>query len=666
MSRLLKFVLGVLIFCGLTPVWADMASIRVSTYPAVTVADARSTVTVTAEVRDAAGRIVPDGTQVVFSSTLGRFRDTVVNTYGGVARGILVAGGLPGTDHVTVTAAQYNASSTIEVEVLSDRSLLSSANEYIEVVSPGYLAMSLDTKILAAAEPNKGVHLRYREIEMDADDLQLDTQTSEVRARKARLKVGKRPAREFDELYLKLPARHGVGTTSYETQVYKIVPKWRAFGFEATKRERFGYVQVRGADIAPLNEVPSRDQFAFKEITEERSMISARKAVVFPHREVQFQRAELIVDGAKTLKFPLFQLNLNGGTPIITDQIVNVNDSRVEVNYPYYLSLKPGETSLLRFRTGETYGRSNFASGGTFLDFEHHWNRGDQMDGSLVVSGLARRDTDIRLNQSLRFDSRSSAFAQLETSAFNSLYGSVGFNRQMNGFQLNMNGNSSRSLRGLPFNTQQLGLTLEKDPIKVGKLPVLTYLGLTATSLSTSTDTFAQSQRAYGLQARNMLQPRKIDRLTTLNGSLTISELAGENTQKGLSIQSSTSISRRLGKSASAQLLYDYYQDPYSSALLGHHRLSLRGGYSASRLGLTMLGSRSLDADRLQYQMDLNYRLSGLWRLQYRYTFDRFFSDSYLDYSAMLTYRLGVRDIGLTWSRSTNRFGIQVLGASFN
>src|SRR5262249_1438622 len=150
-----------------------------------------------------------------------------------------------------------------------------------------------------------------------------------------------------------------------------------------------------------------------------------------------FQKAELLVDGEKTLKFPLFEYNLNGGTPIITDQIVNVNDSRVEVNYPHYLSLKPGQTSLLRFRTGETYGRCTFATGGTFMDYELHWNRGDQMDGGVTVSGLARKDYSVRLNQSFRFDGRSNAYAQIETPSFNSVFGSLGYSRQLNGFQLN-------------------------------------------------------------------------------------------------------------------------------------------------------------------------------------------------------------------------------------
>jgi hypothetical protein len=48
------------------------------------------------------------------------------------------------------------------------------------------------------------------------------------------------------------------------------------------------------------------------------------------------------------------------------------------------------------------------------------------------------------------------------------------------------------------------------------------------------------------------------------------------------------------------------------------------------------------------------------------YTFDKYLSDTYLDYNATIAYRLGIREIGVTWSHRTKRFGIQVFGASFN
>ncbi len=72
---------------------ADTTAIRLNAFPSVSVADGRSTSTITAEVRDLNGRTVPDGTKVVFTTSLGSFRESVITTTGGTARG--TGGGEP-------------------------------------------------------------------------------------------------------------------------------------------------------------------------------------------------------------------------------------------------------------------------------------------------------------------------------------------------------------------------------------------------------------------------------------------------------------------------------------------------------------------------------------------------------------------------------------------
>ena len=71
LSRIIWCLCGVLAVVG---AWASDGVINLEVYPPVTVADGRSTLTVTASVRDSSGNLVPDGTQVVFDTTLGTFR----------------------------------------------------------------------------------------------------------------------------------------------------------------------------------------------------------------------------------------------------------------------------------------------------------------------------------------------------------------------------------------------------------------------------------------------------------------------------------------------------------------------------------------------------------------------------------------------------------------
>lgn len=647
-------------------VFADTGQIRnISAFPTMSVADARSTVTITAIVVNSKGNPVPDGTQVTFSSTLGSFRNEIVTTAGGRAQAILVAGGVPGTALISVKSPGA-APATFEFEFLSDRSLLSSAKEYVEIVAPGYMSFSLDEKIIGAAGPNRGVHVRYRDVEIDADDMQLNIPTYEMRLKKAHVKFGQFD-KVFDECYIKLNQRKGYGTTTYTAPTpVSIAGMGHAIRFITEDRQKYGLVEFNSGGVKPLSKKISDTAFQIQDLSGSMSMVSAKKAVVFPRKEIQFQKAEVLVGGVKVMKMPLYSVSLNSGATLVTDQIVNVNNNQLAIDYPYYLSLKPGETSVLRFRTGERYGRGTTASKGMFLDYELNWNKGDEMDGGLTFSNIARKDWSLGLRQYLRLDSRSTASAMLEMPAGKNLYGNVNYNRQLDGWTLNFFGNASQSFEGSRLNSQNYSMSLEKDPTKVGKLPIKLFYGVTADHKTAATPFGRSFQTGYGLRVRSQLNPTRIDKDTTLNASFSVSQLEGENVSKGLTLLGTASLSRQFGGGGSIIATYDFSQDPFSADLLGKHRVSLQAFYNAGRTGFSFYGTRSLDIQRFSYYMDASYRISGLWRITGAYTLDQYLSDTYLDYNATIAYRLGLREIGLTWSYRTKRFGIQVFGASFN
>jgi hypothetical protein len=645
---------------------ASNAQIRnINAFPTMSVADARSTVTITALVVNSKGSPVPDGTQVTFSATLGSFRNEVVTTQGGRAQAILVAGGVPGTSVITVRTPG-SPPATYEFEFLSDRSLLSTAKEYVEIVAPGYMSFSMDDKIIGAAGPNKGVHVRYRDVSIEADDMQLNIPTYELRLKKAKVKFGSLD-QEFDECYIKLNTRKGYGVTTFVGPTPVGLKGFgRGFQFVNENRPRYGVVEFNSGGMKPHTKALSQTTFAFQDLSDSLSMVSSKKAVVFPRKEVQFQKAEVLVGGVKVMKLPLYSVSLNSGATLVTDQIVNLNDNQLAVDYPYYLTLKPGETSALRFRTGQRYGRGTGVSRGLFLDYELHWNRGDEMDGGLTVSNIARNDWSVGLRQFYRFDSRSTGSAMLEMPAGKNIFGNVSYNRQLDGWNLNFFGNASQSLAGTKFATQNYSMSLEHDPVKVGNLPVKLFYGITADHKLARTSFGNSEQTGYGVRVRTQLNPTRLDANTTINAAFSVAQLEGQNVSRGLTLLGSASISRQLGPGTSMIATYDYSKDPFNSSLLGNHRLSLQAFYNQGRLGFNFFGTRSLDIERLSYYADMNYRISGLWRIMGSYTFDQYFSDTYFDYNATIAYRMGIREFGLTWSHRTKRFGIQVLGATFN
>lgn len=659
-----KLLAGILLFCLAAAGFAD-GTIQLSTLPNITVADGHSTVTVSAYVRRASGAFVPDGTQVEFSTNLGHFKDdSIVQTVNGVARVILQTDTIPGTATITATARGAGAITTTEIEFLSDRSLLSSANEYVEIVAPGYMMFSLDQRIIGAAGPDHGARLRYREIEIEADDLQLNIPTYEVRAKRARLKIGKF-SHEFEELYIRLPARRGAGTTTLTPAAPIYATSFGRVAWIGKTHARFGLTAFNSQGLMPIDGPFEPLTFRFEDISESTSMIAAKKAVVFPHKEIQFQRAEVYVSGVKIMKLPLYEVSLNRATPVVTDSIFSVNNSQISINYPYYLSLKPGETSLIRFTTGNKYGRTSGVDNGISLDYELNWNRGDEFDGGLALTSFTNNNWGLSAHQYIRFDDRSTGTAFLDLPQGRSIFGSLNYSRQFEGFGINLNTSTTHSLRGSRFDSQQVSFVAEKDPIKMGKLPLRVTYGMNASGNASSSEFSKRSQSIYGVHVRTQLVPRKLDGVTQLNGYFSIAEQFGHNAVEGLAFAGNLSVSRQLGKYASGLLSYDYYENGFNSGLTGKHQVNFSGNYNQGNFGSTVSASRALDIDKFSLFADLGYHLSSLWRLSYSYTLDRFLGNSYVDYTAAIGYRIGFREIGLTFSGRTHRFGFQVLGTSF-
>ncbi len=643
---------------------ADNGTIQLTSLPTITVADGRSTVTLSAYVRRSSGQPVPDGTQVMFQTTLGTIKDsTIVATSNGVARAILQTGTVAGTATITVNAIGAGANTTLELEFVSDRSLLSSANEYVEIVAPGYMEFSLDQKIIGAAGPGHGAKLRYREIEIDADDLQLNIPAYEVRAKKAHLKMGK-VNQDFEELSLKLSGRKGVGTTTIIPLVPVAATAVGEVPLFVETHPHQGIANIRSSGTTPIAELTDPNQFRLEDLSDSTSMVSAKKAIIFPQKKIQFQRASVMVGGVTVMKMPLYEVSLNSASNIITDQMFGIQNNALHIDYPYYLTMKPGETSLFRFSTGQTYGGNTFGADRSLqLGYELAWNRGDEFDGGLALIGTSSRTWDLSAHQYVRFDERTSGTAFFDMPQGQSAFASLNFNKQLVGYGMNVNASESHTLRGNRFNSSTLNFIFDKDPMKLGDLPAKLTVGLNASASDSTTNIQSASQSIAGVHARVQMNPWQLGKFSQFNSSFTATEQTGHNSVQGLAFQANAMLSRQFGSVASAIISYDYLENGFNSGLTGRHQLSLSGQAHRGNFSSTLAAIKALDVDRVSLFADSGYQLSRLWRLSYSYTLDRYIGNTYVDYLAALGFRVGSREIGLTYSGRTKHFGIQLLGA---
>jgi len=673
---------------------ADTYTIKLVPFPTAEVADGHSQVAVNAQVFQD-GRLAPDGTQVVFETNLGAFRESLVRTSGGMARGLLVAGGVPGVARIKASVVAGDATgSTCTIEFVKSREELSQARETIEVTSTTSVVFANDSKVIQGEAPNKGVTLRYRDYEIHADLLQLDLQSFTLKARKALVKHG-RQTQTYDSLLLNLTDRTGYGLTNFPTRrpdSLALYPGGFAFvesGAEgepivAPTRMRYGMVEIGIDGEQALSQPVAEDTFELTDISDSPSTVGAKKAVVYARREIQFQKADIYVANAKVLRFPLFRIDLgtSNGSPLVTDDMVSVNDNQVSLNYPYYLTLKPGLTSLLRFRTGERYGQGLTANRGAFLDYELAWSKGDDQQGGFTYSGVGRSDWVASLRQYLRIDSRSAANIQIDSPGGKSIGGSGSVGRTFGNYNLSFSGSQSQTISGPVFAraaSQYYGLTFDRNPIRIEGTPLRASYGLTANQSSStfykdvSVDNVQRLEKVtnelagVGLTARAFTDAIKLDHASTVNASFGATQLYGPNAtaNHGLALNGSVSLNRRLNSSANAYLTYNYLQDGLNEAFVGRHSLSLLGNYVRGNTGINFSMSKGIGVDRMNFSGEASYRLSGLWRLSYTHLLSTYATNSFTEFYAIVSYRIGWREVGLTWSSRSHRPGIQLMNSAF-
>lgn len=645
---------------------AQKASLNLTCFPALSVADGHSTVTITAEVRDLGGSFVRDGTPVVFETDKGQFRSkNVVETQNGFARAILTSPGLAGTAKVRASVFSLNASATLEVDFVNDRTLLDTAKEVVELTGKDGVTYSQSEKVLEAKGANQTAILRYRDVEIKAEDLQLKIPTYEVRARGAQLTIGKSVS-QYRELYFKLNLRKGLGLIATVRQVPVFVHTGVGAYPILTEVTNLQALDVSSFGPKPHEGDLNLSSLSYLDTTASMSTVESKRAVVSPGRNVQFQKASVRIGGQTVMSLPLFQVDLNSSTPIITEQFLNVSNSSLAVNYPYYLSLKPGETSALRFRYGNRYSSGLGATGGTYLDYEYNWNRGAKMEGGLALTGLNRGDWGVNLRQFWSPDTRTSVSALVDVPAHKSLFTNLGISRRFDGFQGTFTAQHGRSLGGGDrFQSDQLMLNLDGDPIAVGKLPLNLNLGLTAQQQSLRGDG-ASSQQGAGLQARLDSRSLLVSPRDSLSFSYTATRWLGNSVESPLTQVGSVNLTSNWIPGLYLQTTYEYGQDGFTENVLGRHRLSMDGLYAMGKFNIRSYVSKSLDVDRLSANLGLDYKLSNTWRLSTGYLLDRYLGDTFVEQTFILGYRLGFREIGLSYSTRTKRLGLELLGTRFN
>ncbi len=695
-KQISRGVLLLLALAASTASFAATINIQLQAYPGEAVADGRSSIAITLFVRNSDGSNVPDGTQVVLSTTLGNFRETIVRTSSGVARTVLVAGNIPGTARITAATLQNQGSPSImEVEFVSDRSKLSSANDYVELSTTGSLEFTFAKRIATASAANKGVRFQFKDRLILADDLQYLYDSQEVRAKGATLKIGTKDV-PFSDLYLDMRSQRGFGITEIDNlaidrirfvaglfileQLNPVSEKYElsrvskrtalvaisrsgiSLPKEPVNQKIFDYVKIRDG-IVPITQSEVRQE---KDQDYQTVRITAKRMTVVSRREIQFQNAKFYVGETKILSQQLYRLDTQGMQgQFPTEQYISFTNGQLGVNFPYYLSLERNRSQDIRFSTGQTFGRGYSANRGVFFDYDQTWNS-LKGDGKFTYSGIGRDDFNIGLRQFTKIDDSTTASFAIDAPQTKSLISTASISHYQPGLQTSVSGTVLHSLQGLTaVNRQDYFLVAEKDPIKVGKFPWRFYYGLNATYSQTATTTGSGA----GARFRLLSNPFGTDRSGgSLSMGFSMAQFAGSNIVTPIATTATISYAKPFGQKFNSVITYDYARDGITEQAFGLHRVSSQLFYYDQKFTGSLLASQSIGQNTLSLFADTSYRIANLWRVGYQYTLNRFSGSSFIDYDVVLGYRIGTDkpEFGLLYSQQTKRVGIVLLGISHN
>ncbi|MBL8047532.1 MAG: hypothetical protein JNJ45_02510 [Chthonomonas sp.] len=652
------------LFCLLTFAWANGGSAQMTFFPAIAVGDGRTNVTVTVEVRDSTGRLVADGTQVLLTTTIGTINETIVTTRNGIARLTLLAPTQAGIAKVTASVPRLATNTTIDYEFVATAEELNQLQDFIQVSGPEKLLFASGDRIIMVSAPNRGARITYRNIEIQADDLQINVPQFEVRARNALVTISGKST-VFRELYYQLNRKAGYAVSTVDRPRPRIKPEWPV-KVAVEKRQVVGVVELTGLQAAEYKLTTNPRWFEMADVAGLGVDVRAKSATVWPYRYIYFRQAEVTLEGRRLLRLPLLKMGTQPNAPLLGEQVMSITNSQVALSYPYYLSLKPESSSLLRLRSGLKSSTGAGATGGNFIDLEHRWNKGANNDGSLLLRGISRGDWSAGLQQYLRLNDKLTVNFLLDSPAHSSLFANLQVAQQFRKSSLNYTLTNNRSLKGFAFGSATHQLALDNIPEVLGKSGINYTLGLTALHFDSRSGGQSRSSSNVGVRGRFYTNSLRLAKGTSMNSAVAITHRLARNQSQGTAFQWTTSVYQLLGRFGTLQAGYDFLEDPISSSFnTGRHRVNASATWDQGRFSLGLYGGKTLDARRYNLTGRVGYVLSSAWRFQAVHSLDRF-TDSYFGETSLIISRpiQGI-EVGVSYSSRTRRLGLELLGAGF-
>lgn len=649
MVRLIAIILSaVMLLSSSGPLCADRGagSLRVTANPASIPADGKSVCTVSAEVRDPEGVLVPDGTEIRFNASLGVIEESV-ETSAGVARARLTSSDIPGDSVVTATWLEGQAVAQVTI-TFGGTEAEPEGQQYLDVNASDYLAYSMDFSVLEAIG---SVKIRYRSLEMSADEAQVDLQLNRILARSTSSETPiqirlKDKTIEGDLLICDLNTLEG-----------------QLISISSGNSRKVDLLRGESSDIDEMAMYQPSD-LEFLDLSESSVLVKSKSATVFPNNKIQFKGAGIYVKGKRRLYLPFYVLSLTGDQAD-DSQYLGYSTGGLTLNLPLYYSLTPSSSGALLVRHGESSGWGWYGQKpGWFLDVRQKYST-PTSSGQVLFTQITGNDWGAHFNHSQQLDSRTNGYMYIDWAAHKDLYGVVNLNRSYNSFSAGLNLYGTSIDGGGDSRTAEL--TLKTRSRQIGKLPArFTISSRTSYTDGSGMGTLAGMQES--LLGNIYTNPLKLGSSLSFRASAGLGYLWGSERSSGMSSLATAALDWKISRNSMLQLNYRFADraTSYTSSTFGKQSLSAHLRLSdGQKWRATMFMMHGLDYDSLNLLGDFSYYLDKNWRLGLRTTYNKFGDISYNDTEFALGRRFENRELMAVWSKSQNKVMLELGTGAF-
>lgn len=625
-----------LICASAIPVFGNrgVGSIELSANPSAVSADGKSSVTVTARVRDRESQFVPDGTEIRFSASMGVIEESAL-TSSGAARVKLVSSELPGTSVITAIWVEGQAAATVTVE-FGEETVAPGGPHYIDVAAEKYLAYSSDYEIIEALG---NVRIRYRGLELSAHEAQVDITSNRVVARG-----------EGRDNPLSLNTADGPVTADFFA-----CELWGTDGVLLSAAQGTLQRVDMSKGLPVISEGPPAympESFDFVDLSDSGVVIRASEVTVFLGEKMHFRDMRLYIDGKKTLALPYYLVSLSG-VDVESGQYLGYGTGGFTLNLPVYYSLTPSSSGAVLFRHGDRTGWGEYGlKPGWFVDVRQKYATSREQ-GAIVFSQVTGDNWGAHFyhHQDLGRDSR--GYVYVDYPAHRDLFASM---------------NLSRS-----FGSYDVGLTLDMQDFDVGDDSVRgdLYLNTRARPVGNSRLRYSVSARTSyasdwkpGHEVRTNLysSPVKLGDNVSFRSSLGAGYVWGGRLS-GLSTLATSVLEWRMSPYSSLSLTYRYVDRTsiYSTSTAGRQALSAVCRISdGKRWRMSLYGIKGLDHETTNVFGDISYRLDPKWRLGVASTYNEYRDVAYRDLEISVGRMIGDRELLAVWSESRKKVMFEI------